>query len=107
MGGAVVQGHDQFVGVFHDVVIRHDVTVGRDNDARTAGTAFLLLGLALLFLLRSEEEFERIETSTAEGVGEPPDGIFLPVFDIDHGFDAVFGGCGEVGQYVLCRACGS
>ena len=92
---AVVELHAQFGGILDDVVVGHDVAVGRDNHARAASTALLLLRFAAAVEapLRDAEEFE--EGVIAEAAAAHLDLLYR--LDVDHCLDGILRRIGQVG----------
>ena len=108
---AVVELHLEFRGAVHHVVVRDDVAVPRNNDARTARALFAVLRtpVAAAVVLRNAEELqERVVTAPALGHLD-----LLDSLDVHDGFHRILGGIGQVGILIglvggeLCAQRGS
>ena len=97
---AVVELHAQLRGVFDHVVVRHDISVVGDDDARTAGTALLRLRLAAAatVALRNAEEFEEGVVGASAVTRRDVD--LLDRFDVHDRFDRILGRIGQIGIFI-------
>ena len=90
----VVELHLEFRSPVHDVVVRHDIAVLRNNHARTAGPllAVLRTSVAAAVILRDSEELQKRIVAPALGHLDLLDGL-----DVHDGLHRILGGVGEVG----------
>ena len=90
----VVELHLEFRSPVHDVVVRHDIAVLRNNHARTAGPllAVLRTSVAAAVILRDSEELQKRIVAPALGHLDLLDGL-----DVHDGLHRILGGIGQVG----------
>ena len=91
----VVRGHRDLGGAGNDVVVRDDVAVRTDDDARAAALRLAGLGLAeAVAVTEPEEILERVDAAAG--------GLLDRHFHID---DRLHGGFGRVGEVGIIRVC--
>ena len=89
---AVVELHAQFGRAVDHVVVRDDIAVLGDDDARAAGPALLDLRLAAAAVaLREAEKLEERIVAAAAHLD------LLDGLDVDHGLHRILGGIGQIG----------